>query len=87
MSAIKKAKALLVTTAACGSVNEKGELEVDHVHEDVQPVEVEYVDESAGEVVYDAGKAAGKSSVGYSRAYAASWDSIFRGEPEEALPN
>lgn len=87
MSAIKKTKAVLVTTAACGKVNDKGEVEVDHVHTNAQPVEVEYVDESAGEVVYDAGKESGKSSVGYSRAYATKWDEIFGSPTEESLPN
>ena len=87
MSAIKKKKAILLTAAACGEISEDGEFTPDHIHAEAEPVMVEFLDEGAGEVVYDAGEASGKSRVGYSRLYASRWDEVFADGNEETLPN
>jgi hypothetical protein len=82
MSAIKKSPALLVTTCAHAKMNDDGDVEVTETHTHVDPVIVEHTDDDAGEVVYDAGSADGKSTVGYSRVYAASWEDVF-GDPSD----
>lgn len=87
MSDTKKAKGLLITTEVLGNVADDGSVDVSDVRSEVEPVEVEYLDGSAGEVVYDAGDGATKPSVGYTRAYAAGWNRIFGNDAKDALPN
>jgi len=88
MSARKKTPALLITTCAHARVGDDGEVEVIKTHTEVDPVILEYVDDGVGEVVYDTPSADGRSSVGWTRTYAASWESVFGGKTaEDELPN
>jgi len=87
MSAIKKVDGLLISGVANCTVDDEDNVEVQEIYTKAEPISIEYFDEDAGEVVYDVGKAAGKSSVGYTRTYASGWDRIFGDRPKECLSN
>jgi hypothetical protein len=87
MSSTKKVPGVLITaTEASGTVDDEGNIEVEEVRGVAEPVMIEYEDDDAGEVVYDASEAKGGSTVGYSRTYAANWEGTF-GKKGDRLPN